>query len=458
MQMIYFLSGGLAGAILAVLLLKSRNVPRHEFATVNTALSVELDRTRSLTERVNAADCLVAEQAEKITSLTASLSSKSAVLESMEKRIAESEERFKLELDQKRKEVADISVQLTDKFEVIASRILDEKSGRFVEANKQNMETILTPLSKELTDFKRRVEDVYDKESKDRHLLVNKIDMMAESALRFSEQANNFANAITMNGKSQGDVGEMLLESYLEGSGLEKDRHYFLQNYLKNDNGDYLLSENGEKMRPDALVRFPDEREVIIDSKVSLTAFVKFNSAVDKNDEQKFLKEHLKSIYAHIDNLSSKRYQDHGASLDFVMMFIPFERAYLTAVQADTDLLAYANSRNVVLTTPSNLIVALRIILNAWTRDKQNKNFMEILERVGKLYDKFAAVMESFKDVGESLRSAQNSYNTAVNRLSNGRDNVFRQVDRLITLGAKAQKSIPQVEVLLLQDQTDEEE
>lgn len=444
------------GSAAAWLILKSRTISMDKYTTVNTALSVELDRTRVLSDRLSQVDTLVSEQAEKITALTAAISSKSTQFESLEKQLSEKEERFKTDLDQKKKDLAEISGILTDKFEVIASRILEDKSGKFVEANKQNLETILTPLGKEIGDFKKKVEDFYDKDSKERYSLGKEMEKLVAANQQVSEQANNLANALTSNVKVQGNWGEMILDTILERSGLIKDQHYFLQGFLKDESGNDLYNENGERMKPDALIRYPDARAVVVDSKVSLKAYNRYMNPNADDNEKELMKSHIKSVRDHIDGLSAKNYQDYSSSLDFVIMFVPVEQAYILASHADPELWQYAYQKRILLASPSTLIVALRMIKHAWTVDNQNRNYMEILERGGKLYDKFVAVIESFQEVGEKLLSAQNSYKIAMNRMSEGKDNVLKQVEKLKTLGAKTKKSLPTPDVLCLVDGSDD--
>ncbi|WP_447642485.1 MULTISPECIES: DNA recombination protein RmuC [Chitinophagaceae] len=359
-------------------------------------------------------------------------------------------------LDTQKTEIEDTKKKFNIEFENIATKILDDKTKKFTDLNKTNLETILHPLGNEIKDFKKKVEEVYDKESKERFSLGREVEKLVLANQKISEEANNLTNALTTKGKTQGDWGEMILESILEKSGLARDQHYFLQNYLKDKNGEFLLNEHGERMKPDAIVSYPDNRKVIVDSKVSLTAFNRYTSATNKEEEKKFLSEHLRSIYGHIDDLSSKNYQDFAPSLDFVMMFVPVEPAYLISIHSDQDLWEYAYKKRILLTSPSNLIVALKMIVDLWMKDTQNKNHQEIVDRGGKLYDKFAMVLESVEDIGANLKATQKSYNTVISRLSEGNDNVLKQVEKLKKLGVKAKKNLLTPDSLPLLDTTND--
>lgn len=392
------------------------------------------------------ASALIKTNKEDIRQLKLDLQQKTSEFNEANKKLAAltaTNDSLKEKLDTQKIEIEETKKRFNTEFENIASKILDDKTKKFTELNKTNLETILNPLGNDIKDFKKKVEEVYDKESKERFSLGREVEKLVLANQRISEEANNLTNALTTKGKTQGDWGEMILESILEKSGLIRDQHYFLQNFLKDENGDFLLNDRGERMKPDAIVAYPDNRKVIVDSKVSLTAYNKYSSATNKDDEKKFFTDHLKSIYNHIDDLSSKSYQDFAPSLDFVMMFVPIEPAYLSAIHIDQDLWTYAYKKRILLTSPSNLIVALKMIVDLWMRDNQNKNYQEIVDRGGKLYDKFAMVLESVEDIGANLKATQKSYNTAINRLSEGNDNVLKQVEKLKALGAKAKKNLP---------------
>lgn len=355
-------------------------------------------------------------------------------------------------LDTQKNEIEILRKQFNTDFENIANKILEEKTKKFTDLNKDNLETLLKPLGDNLKTFKEKVEEVYDKESKERFSLGKEVEKLVMANQKISEEANNLTNALTSKGKVQGDWGQMILESILEKSGLAKDREYFVQTYLKDDQLNYYENEHGNRMQPDVIVHYPDNRKVIVDSKISLTAYNRYSATSVKEEEIKALNEHIKSIKRHIDDLSAKSYQDFAPSLDFVMLFVPIEPAYLMAIHSDQDLWSYAYNKRILLTSPSNLIVALKMIVDLWKRDNQSKNHQEIVERGGKLYDKFTSVLLSLKDIGINLKLTQKSYNNAVTQLSEGNDNVLKQVEKLKTLGAKAKKVLPEENSLPLLD------
>lgn len=361
-------------------------------------------------------------------------------------------ESLKEKIENQKDEVEALRKQFNLEFENIATKILDEKTKKFTDLNKDNLETLLKPLGDNLKSFKEKVEEVYDKESKERFSLGKEVEKLVHANQKISEEANNLTNALTSKSKTQGDWGQMILESILEKSGLVKDREYFIQTYLKDEHGNILVNEDGTKMQPDVIITYPDNRKVIVDSKVSLTAYNRYTSTSVKEEEQQAMKDHLKSLKKHIDDLSSKNYQDFAPSLDFVMMFVPIEPAYLMAIHADQDLWSYAYNKRILLTSPSNLFVALKMIVDLWKRDNQSKNHQEIVDRGGKLYDKFFMVLTSVKEIGANLKATQRSYNTAVSQLSEGNDNVLKQVEKLKALGSNAKKSLPGSEGIPLID------
>jgi len=353
-------------------------------------------------------------------------------------------------LNTQKTEMEGLRKQFNTEFENIATKILEEKSKKFTDLNRDNLDILLKPLGDNIKSFKEKVEEVYDKESKERFSLGKEVEKLVLANQKISEEANNLTNALVSNSKSQGDWGQMILETILEKSGLVKDREYLVQEFLKDENDNYIVNELGTKMQPDVIVNYPDNRKVIIDAKVSLTAYTRYTATSIKEDEKKALAEHLRSIRRHIDDLSAKSYQDFAPSLDFVMMFVPVEPAYLIAVHTDQDLWNYAYKKRILLTSPSNLIVALKMIVDLWKKDNQSKNYQAIVERGGKLYDKFANVLESLQDIGANLVATQKSYNTTINRLSEGNDNVIKQVEKLKSLGANAKKTLPEADSLLL--------
>lgn len=321
-------------------------------------------------------------------------------------------------------------------FERIANQIFENKSQQFTETNKLNMEGILQPLKEDINRFKTKVEETYDKESKQRFSLEEKVKELVEQTNKVSSEANNLANALKGQTKKQGNWGEMILESILETSGLVRDREYVVQPSLKN--------EEGRSLRPDVIVKLPDNRVVIVDSKVSLLAYDRFSATEDPAEQKQYRQEHLQSIYRHIEELSGKQYDYIDNSLDFTMMFFPIEPAYLLAIQSDPELWAYAYERRILLISPTNLIACLKLIADLWKRELQSKNALEIVRRGELLYDKFVNFSHSLEELGRHLNKTQDSYHTAIQQFQSGRGNLVSQALQLKGLGLSSGKKIPQ--------------
>jgi len=320
-------------------------------------------------------------------------------------------------------------------FEKIAQQIFEDKSGKFTASNKENIEALLKPLGVNIDQFKKKVEETYDKESRQRFSLEEKVKELVEQTNKVSSEANNLATALKGQSKKQGNWGEVILESILQQSGLVKDREYFLQQTIKD--------ENGRSLRPDVLVKLPDERIIIIDSKVSLVAYDRFSAADYPEQQAIHATEHLKSLYTHIDELSEKKYDNLDASLDFTMMFVPIEPAYLVAIQADQELWAYAYGKRILLVSPTNLIACLKLMADLWKREMQSKNAMEIVKRGELLYEKFVTFVSTLEDLGRHLNKTQQSYTAAIGQLNTGSGHLIGQAMKLKNLGLKSNKKIP---------------
>ncbi|GEN67963.1 MULTISPECIES: DNA recombination protein RmuC [Chryseobacterium] len=347
-------------------------------------------------------------------------------------------------LDTQKEEITKIQEESKLQFENLANKILEEKTEKFTTLNQNNLKNILDPFQEKIAELKNKVNEAYEKENKERFSLAEKVKELAELNQQISDDAKKLTRALKGESKTQGNWGEMILESILEKSGLVKGREYFLEHELRDEDNNALFSEfSGKKMRPDAVIKYPDERNVIIDSKVSLTAFT---DLVDETDQDVYaikLSQHLGSIKNHITQLSQKAYDDYGKSLDFVMMFIPSEPAYIAAMQADQNLWNYAYERRILLLNPSNLITSLKLIADLWKREYQNKNSLEIAERGAKLYDKFVGFVENLEKVGRNLDQAKNVYNDAYKQLHTGNDNLIIQTQKLKSLGIKNKKDLP---------------
>ena len=346
-------------------------------------------------------------------------------------------------LENQKKEMEEIGKKFNSDFELIANKILEEKTEKFTSTNKSNLEALLKPLGENLDSFKKKVDEVYDKEAKERFSLGEKVKELVGLNEKLSKEANDLTRALKADPKAQGGWGEMILESILEQSGLTKDREYFLENYLKDDNGNFLIGEDGKKMRPDAIIQYPDQRKVIIDSKVSLIAYTNFLSAADTDFQNRYIKQHVQDIKNHIVGLSKRGYENFDKSLDFVMMFIPNEPAYMLAVREEPNLWSFAYEKRIILISPTNLIAALKLISNLWDRDHQSKNAQAIVERGEKLYNKFVGFAENFKKVGKGIDTAKLAFEDATKQLATGNDNLIRQAEKLKALKVNSKKSFP---------------
>ncbi|NBX52234.1 MAG: DNA recombination protein RmuC [Proteobacteria bacterium] len=338
-------------------------------------------------------------------------------------------------IDNQKKEVEDLQKTFQLNFENLANKILQEKSEKFTEINKLNILQILEPLGQNINNFKKQVADTYDKDSKERLVLQEQIKSLFEQTNKVSSEANNLASALKGNSKKQGNWGEMVLETILQHSGLQRDIHYFKEKSFNND--------EGKNLRPDFQIHLPDNRLIVTDSKVSLNAYNKFCESTNEIESQKYLDDHLKSVKNHIDNLAEKKYDELERSLDFTIMFMPVEPAYLLAIQSDKNLWAFAYSKRILLVSPTNLIACLKIIDDLWKREMQSKNAMAIVNRGEKLYSKFVSFTESLLEIGRKLDASKDSYDNAVRQLREGNGNLLSQAEKLKNLGLKSDKKIP---------------
>lgn len=319
-------------------------------------------------------------------------------------------------------------------FEKIANKLFEEKSEKFTETNKTNIEMLLNPLKEDIKNFKDKVESTHSEDTKQRISLEERIKGLIEQTNKVSTEANNLATALKGKAQKRGNWGEMILERILESSGLVKDREYFVQQSIKND--------EDKIQRLDVRVNLPDNRIIIIDSKVSLIAYDNYSASEDSEEQKRFLTEHIKATKLHIDQLSEKKYDNIETSLDFTMMFIPIEPAYLLAIQGDSDLWTYAYSKRILLVSPTTLIACLKLFSDLWRREWQNKNAMDIVKRGELLYEKFVGFTENFEEIGKKLNSTQKAYDDALGQLKTGRGNVITQAIQLKNLGLKSDKKI----------------
>jgi DNA recombination protein RmuC len=338
-------------------------------------------------------------------------------------------------IQQQKTDFEEIRKRSLDEFKLAANALLEEKSERFAKFNKDNIEQILKPLGENLSEFKKQVKESYDKEAKERFSLEGRIKELVELNNQISKEAQNLTNALKGQAKTQGDWGEMILENILEHSGLSRNREYFVQESFRD--------ENGQLKRPDIIVKYPDNRYIIIDSKVSLTAYERFSQQEDTDLQKMDLAAHLKSIRTHIDELSAKEYDKFDKTLDFVMLFVPIEPAYLLAMQNDHELWNYAYSKRILLISPTNLIAALKMVADIWKRDDQNRNARKIAKRGEMLYDKFVGFVSDLESIEKHINRADDSWKEAMKKLKSGRGNLIGQADKLRKLGIEPKNKLP---------------
>ncbi len=326
---------------------------------------------------------------------------------------------------------------LGKEFENLANRIFDSKQEKFHEQSQMKLDSAINPLREQLGNFHKKVEDVYDKENRERSSLIGEIRVLKELNQRISEEAVNLTNALKGDNKAQGNWGEMVLESILERSGLVKGREYETQAMFKN--------EEGRRRQPDVIVHLPEGKDIIIDAKMALVDYDRYCAATDETEKEQALKAHTQAIKNHIKGLSVKAYEElEGVrSLDFVLLFIPVEAAFMVALEKEPEIFRDAFDKGTIVVSPTTLLATLRTVQSIWRYEKQNRNAEKIALEAGKLYDQFVLVLESLNDIGRHIERAQGSYDEAVKRLSTGRGNLVGRVQKLEELGAKTKRQMP---------------
>ncbi|MFO8100028.1 MAG: DNA recombination protein RmuC [Salinibacter sp.] len=405
-------------------------------AEMEGELSALRQETKGLREQLDEVKSRRDQLSEEVGTLREARSTLKTKNEELRTRLQEQEDR--MEHQQER---------LRDQFENLANDILEEKTEKFTEQNEKNLDQLLEPLQERLGEFKKKVEETYEKGLKERSQLETQIEQLSELNETMSERAEDLTDALEGQSKTQGDWGEMILERILEESGLHEGREYHTQ--VSRTNG------QGTRLRPDVVIELPEERFVVIDAKVSLTAYRRYVSADEEGEEADHLREHLQSVRSHVNGLADKDYGSlYGErSPDFVLLFLPIEPAFALALQNDEGLYQSAFDQGVVIVSPTTLQATIATIANIWRQERQNQNAREIAERGGRLYDKFVLFAEALEEVGRRIDQAQESYHTAKKRLTDGRGNLLRQVEMLRELGAETSKTLPDP----LQDEVSDE-
>jgi len=351
--------------------------------------------------------------------------------------------RLEAELDSERKQglgriesLNEAKEALTNQFKNLANEILEDKSKRFTEQNAASLDALLKPLQTKLTEFKEQVSNTYGNEARERHALKSEIERLANLNLKMSDETRSLTQALKGDSKVQGNWGELVLESILESSGLRKGEEYVVQ--------DSHTQSDGSRLQPDVVIKLPEGRSLVVDSKVSITAYARHAETSDEKTAEQELAAHIQSLRQHIQGLSGKNYSSlYGiGSVDFVLMFVPIEPAFLLALKTTPNLYQEALAKNIVLVCPSTLMATLRTVAHLWRQDHQNRNALEIAKQCGNLYDKFVGFVDDLEKLGQRLDQAQTSYHDAFNKLKTGKGNLIRSAEKVRELGVKPSKNL----------------
>jgi DNA recombination protein RmuC len=412
------LAGVASGALVAGLLVYAR------FSRTNSETGEALKHTQAEVERLRV-------RASDLDSQNRQLEAERAGLDAT---LAAERQRYQeqIQLLQQTKD------NISKEFENLANRIFDEKQASFSRQSKIALEGTVDPLRKEITEFRKKVEDAYDKENAERNRLIGQIQELKNQAQRIGEDAVQLTRALKGDSKMQGNWGEVVLERLLEQSGLKKGREYETQVSLQ--------AEDGTRRNPDVIIHLPDQRDIVVDAKVSLVDYERYCSAEDNDDRQRHLNRHLASLRGHINGLSRKAYEQlEGVNtLDFVLIFVPIEAAFMVAIEGDHTLFRDAYDQGIILVSPSTLLATLRTIHNIWRYEDQNRNAQKIASQAGALYDQFVLVIESLEDVGKHVDKTQEALQLTRKRLVGGRGNLVKRMDDLKRMGARARKALPE--------------
>ncbi len=398
----------------------------------NQLTQVQSDKTR-IEERENILKKSLQQNSEELTAERAKI----IELSSAVSRSEETNNNLREKLSEQKSEIEELQQKFTKEFENLANRIFEEKGNKFSEQNKEKLNEILNPLKDKISDFEKKVEESSRENIKGNASLREQLLMLKELNQQVTLEAKNLTEALKGQSKTQGSWGEFILESLLEKSGLVKGREYTVQ--------ESFTTESGKRFQPDVIIKLPENKSLVIDSKVSLVAYEKFSTCENEQEKQLALREHLASIRSHLKNLNSKNYQNlyKLESLDFVLMFMPIEPAFALAVQSENSLFSDAFELNIVIVSPSTLLATLRTIASIWRQENQNKNALEIAKQSGALLDKFVGFVEDLESIGRKIDDSKDCYTDAMKKLKDGSGNLIRRAEKIKELGAKTSKSLP---------------
>jgi DNA recombination protein RmuC len=421
MEIILLIIGLLTGAVIGWLIAKSKFSGG---GAAPTQMIVEQERNKALQLQLNEVKAALHEERNKVLEAHNSLAATEADYRNLQEKLT----------DQK-KELENTHEKLALQFKNLANEIFEEKSKKFTEQNKSNLFDLLKPLGEKLNDFERKVEETHKDTISRNSALREQLENLQKLNVQMTREAENLTRALRGDSKTQGAWGEFILESILEKSGLERDREYFIQETFTTVEG---------RLRPDVIIRLPESKHVIIDSKVSLTAYNNFVNSGSEEEKVIHLKSHLTSLRQHMKLLGDKNYQKNisESSLDFVIMFIPIEPAYILAIQSEKSLYEEALERRIVFVSPTLLIPSLQLIKNTWKQEYQTRHVLEIANKAGDLYDKFVGFTEDLITLGRHLETSKKLYEESMKKLSVGSGNLVRRVEDLKKLGAKASKNM----------------
>lgn len=436
MEIIVGITGLVIGGLIGWLL--NRSAQSSVLQDVRTRLLVEQEKSLGLVSQLDEEKRIASVERSKVLELSTVFSRTDADYKNLQLKLAEQQ-----------KEMEGLQEKFTTQFENLANKIFDEKGKKFADQNKINLGEILNPLREKISDFEKKVELTNTESIKNHSALREQLTNLKELNQQITKEASNLTRALKGDSKAQGNWGEYILESILEKSGLVKGREYFIQ--------ESLTSEDGKRLQPDVVIKLPDNKNLIIDSKVSLVAYERFMSADDETERSVQLKQHIVSLRQHIKGLSEKNYQTlySAGSLDFILLFVPIEPAFSASVRYDVEIFNDAFEKNIVIVSPSTLIATLRTISSIWKQEFQNRNTVEIARQATALYEKFRGFTEDLIEMGNQLKRTQSSYEGAMNKLSTGKGNLVGSVEKIRLLGLKPTKTIDQRLVERADDNSD---